>query len=74
MDLNSIAKMPSNLNIPPTLKKIQVSPELYNLIKTLFDREVTYGINFPPDVDAMWRGTPIEVDREKEGYDYEIVY
>ena len=74
MNLNSITKMLSELDISPTIKKIKVSPRLYNLIRHLFDREVTYGINFPPDVDAMWRGVDIEVDCEKEGYDYEIIY
>ena len=74
MNLNSITKMLSNLNFPPTIKKIKVSPHLYNLIRYLFDREVTYGINFSPDIDAMWRGVAIEVDHEKEGYDYKVVY
>ena len=74
MNLNSITKMLSNLDIPPTIKKIKVSPNLYNLIRHLFDREVTYGIKFPPNVDAMWRGIPIEVDCEKENYAYEAVY
>ena len=67
-------KMISEIEIPKTLKKIKVSPNLYNLLRHLFDEEFIYGVKFPPDVDAMWRGIPIEVDCDKEDYAYEAVY
>ena len=72
--LNDYIKIISSLKIPKTIKKIKVSPKLYNLIRALFDREVIYGINFPPDTAAMWRGIAIEVDCDKEDFAYEAVY
>lgn len=57
----------SKLNI---VKKIKVTSQFYNILRSLFDREVLYGISTPPETYA---GIPIEVD-DTIVNDYELVY
>lgn len=57
----------SKLNI---VKKIKVTSQFYNILRSLFDREVLYGISTPPETYA---GIPIEID-DTIVNDYELVY
>ena len=57
----------SKLNI---VKKIKVTSQFYNILRSLFDREVFYGISSPPET---WTGIPIEID-DTITNDYELVY
>ena len=57
----------SKLNI---VKKIKVTSQFYHIIRSLFDREVLYGISSPPETYA---GIPIEID-DTITNDYELVY
>ena len=57
----------SKLNI---VKKIKVTSQFYHILRSLFDREVLYGISSPPETYA---GIPIEVD-DTIVHDYELVY
>ena len=52
------------------VKKIKVTSQFYNILRSLFDREVLYGISFPPETYA---GIPIEID-DTITNDYELVY
>lgn len=62
-----IARDMSELNI---VKKIKVTPEFYSILRSLFDREVLYGIPSPP---TTYAGIPIEID-DTIVHDYEFVY
>ena len=57
----------SELNI---VKKIKVTSQFYNILRSLFDREVLYGISSPP---TTYAGIPIEID-DAITNDYELVY
>ena len=57
----------SELNI---VKKIKVTSEFYSILRSLFDREVLYGISSPP---TTYAGIPIEID-DTIVNDYELVY
>ena len=57
----------SELNI---VKKIKVTSQFYNILRSLFDREVLFGISSPPETCC---GIPIEIDDTIENY-YELVY
>jgi hypothetical protein len=63
--------MLSELEIPKVIKKIKVTSGFYNILRNLFDREVLYGISFPPET---FRGIPIEIDDTIENEYYELVY
>ena len=52
------------------VKKIKVTTSFYNLLRSLFDREVLFGISSPPETYA---GIPIEID-DTIVNDYELVY
>ena len=52
------------------VKKIKVTTSFYNILRSLFDREVLYGISSPPETYA---GIPIEID-DTIVNDYELVY
>lgn len=52
------------------VKKIKVTTSFYNLLRSLFDREVLYGISSPPET---FTGIPIEID-DTIINDYELVY
>lgn len=52
------------------VKKIKVTSQFYNILRSLFDREVLYGISSPPETYA---GIPIEID-DTIVHDYELVY
>lgn len=56
-----------------TVKKVKVSPALYSLVRALFDEKIIYDISFFPG-KGWFIGTPIEVDPDKEGYDYQFIY
>ena len=62
-----VANDMKKLNI---VKKIKVTSQFYNLLRSLFDREVLYGISSPPETYA---GIPIEID-DTIVNDYELVY
>ena len=62
-----MAKDMSELNI---VKKIKVTSQFYHVLRSLFDREVLYGISSPPET---WVGIPIEID-DTITNDYELVY
>lgn len=62
-----IATDMKKLNI---VKKVKVTSQFYNLLRSLFDREVLFGISSPPETYA---GIPIEIDDTIEN-DYELVY
>ena len=57
----------SKLNI---VKKVKVTSQFYNLLRSLFDREILYGISSPPETCY---GIPIEID-DTIMKDYEFVY
>ena len=57
----------SKLNI---VKKVKVTSQFYNILRSLFDREVLYGISTPPET---YSGIPIEID-DTIVSDYELVY
>lgn len=55
-------------------KKIKMSPNLFLLLsgEFVFERRL-----FEPLFEmkmGTWRGIPVEMDRDKEGYIYELVY
>lgn len=52
------------------VKKIKVTSQFYNLLRSLFDREALYGISSPFETCY---GIPIEIDDTIEN-DYELVY
>ena len=52
------------------VKKIKVTSQFYHILRSLFDREVLYGISSPPET---YCGTPIEID-DTIVHDYELVY
>ena len=52
------------------VKKIKVTSQFYHILRSLFDREVLYGILSSPETFA---GIPIEIDDTIEN-DYELVY
>ena len=52
------------------VKKIKVTTSFYNLLRSLFDREVLFGISSPLETCA---GIPIEIDDTIEN-DYELIY
>ena len=52
------------------VKKIKVTSQFYNILRSLFDREVLYGISSPPQTFA---GILIEID-DTITNDYELVY
>ena len=57
----------SKLNI---VKKIKVTSQFYNILRSLFDREVLFGISSPPET---FRGIPLEID-DTIINDYELIY
>ena len=52
------------------VKKIKVTSQFYRILRSLFDREVLYGISSPPET---FTGIPIEID-DTIVNDYELVY
>jgi hypothetical protein len=70
MILNDYIKTLSELEIPKVIKKIKVTSEFYNILRSLFDREVLYGISSPL---KTFQGIPIEID-DTIANDYELVY
>ena len=52
------------------VKKIKVTTSFYNLLRSLFDREVLYGVSSPPETCC---GIPIEID-DTIVHDYELLY
>lgn len=70
MNINDYIKTLSELEIPKIIKKVKVSSQFYNVIRSLFDRETLYGISSPPET---FQGIPIEIDDTIES-DYELVY
>jgi hypothetical protein len=62
------------LSSDPSVKKVKVSRDLFNLIRALFDREVIYRVAHSVDTAHIFRGIDIEIDHDKEGFDYEIIY
>ena len=70
MNINDYIKTLSELEIPKIIKKVKVSPQFYNVIRSLFDRETLYGISSPL---KTLQGIPVEIDDTLEN-DYELVY
>ena len=63
-------QMANDINKLHIVKKIKVTTSFYNLLRSLFDREVLYGISSPPETYA---GIPIEID-DTMVHNYELVY
>ena len=63
-------QMTADMNKLNIVKKIKVTSQFYNILRSLFDREVLYGISTPPETYA---GIPIEID-DTIVNDYELVY
>ena len=76
MDANTIItaayfkQMANDMKKLNIVKKIKVTTSFYNLLRSLFDREVLYGISSLPETYA---GIPIEID-DTIVNDYELVY
>ena len=62
--------MVSDLKKLNIVKKIKVTSQFYNILRSLFDREVLYGISSPPETCV---GIPIEIDDTIEN-DYKLIY
>lgn len=62
--------MVSDLKKLNIVKKIKVTSQFYHILRSLFDREVLFGISSPPETYA---GIPIEID-DTIVNDYELVY
>lgn len=73
MNINTIAEMISNIEIPPTLKKIKVSPKLFDLIRHHFFEDMMFAATYPIEI-VSFRGVDIEMDYDLFGYTYEPVY
>ena len=65
-----IENMVSDMKKFNIVKKIKVTSQFYNILRSLFDREVLYGISSPPTTCV---GIPIEID-DTIVHDYELVY
>lgn len=63
-------QMATDMNKLNIVKKIKVTSQFYNILRSLFDREVLFGISSPPEACA---GIPIEID-DTIVHDYELVY
>ena len=63
-------QMTTDMNKLNIVKKIKVTSQFYRILRSLFDREVLYGISSPPETYA---GIPIEID-DTIVHDYELVY
>ena len=63
-------QMANDMNKLNVIKKIKVTTSFYSLLRSLFDREVLYGISSPPET---FTGIPIEID-DTIVNDYELVY
>ena len=71
--INDYMKMISNIEFPPTLKKIKVSPKLFDLIRHYFSTDVSFAATFPIE-KAIFQGIDVEIDWDERGYTYEEVY
>ena len=64
---NQMATDMSAFNI---VKKIKVTSQFYNILRSIYDIEVWCGVSSPPETYA---GIPIEID-DTILHDYELVY
>ena len=65
-----IEQMVTDMKKLNVVKKIKVTSQFYHILKSLFDREVLFGISSPIETCV---GIPIEIDDTIEK-DYELVY
>lgn len=56
-------------NLPRVIKKIKVSPNMYQLLNSMREKDWIPSV----DVETIY-GIPVEIDRDLFGYTYELVY
>lgn len=56
-------------NLPRVIKKIKVSPNMYQLLNSMREKDWIPSVEF----ETIY-GVPVEIDRDLFGYTYELVY